>query len=106
MINLRRHKVDILVHDTGQDDYGDPIDTWNVFKGGVWASKEPIIGKEFYTALTTDVQIDAKFLTGYFPGTNSTMRLKNGDCTYEIIGEPINIGDRNMELLFYCRLVK
>ncbi|WP_312107560.1 phage head closure protein [Lachnoclostridium sp.] len=106
MINLRRHKVDILIRSSGQDNYGDSIDSWKVFKGGIWASKEPIIGKEFYTALTTDVQVDAKFLTGYFPGTNSAMRLKNGENIYEIIGEPININDRNIELLFYCRLVK
>jgi SPP1 family predicted phage head-tail adaptor len=91
---------------TGQDDYGEPIDSWEVFKGNLWASKEPIIGKEFYSALTNDVQIDAKFLTGYFPGTDSTMRLRHNENTYEIIGEPVNISDKNMELLFYCRLVK
>jgi SPP1 family predicted phage head-tail adaptor len=91
---------------TGQDDYGEPIDSWAVFKGNLWASKESIIGKEFYTALTNDVQIDAKFLTGYFSGADSPMRLKHNEKIYEIIGEPINIGDKNMEILFYCRLVE
>lgn len=89
-----------------QDDYGELTNEWIPFKSNIWAKKDPIIGKEFYSALTNEVQIDAKFTTGYFNGTTSEMRLKHNDRVYEIIGEPINIGDKNMELLFYCRLVK
>ena len=103
---LRRHKIDILKHSTGQDDYGEPVDDWIVFKGGVWASKEDVIGKEFYSSLATENSVEKKFTTGYIKGIKSEMRIKFGDDVYEIIGNPVNMGDRNIELLFYCRLVK
>ena len=103
---MRRHKIDILEHATGYDSYGEPTDEWTPFRSGVWAKKEDIIGKEFYSALTNDKQVEKKFSTGYIKGVKSEMRIKYGDDIYEIIGHPVNIGDKNMELLFYCSLVK
>ena len=106
MVELKSHKIDILLPPTGFDDYGEPLDTWSVFKASVWAKKEDLIGKEFYSALTTESKVEKKFTTCYFKGVNSTMRIKHDSNIYEIIGEPVNIGDRNLELLFYTRLVK
>lgn len=103
---MRRHRVDFLVKTKETDEYGEKKDVWIPFKENVWASKEPIIGKEFYTALTTDQKVDAKFSTGLIHGVTGEMRLQHGTQVYEIIGEPLNIKDRNMEFLFYCRLVE
>jgi SPP1 family predicted phage head-tail adaptor len=102
---MRRHKIDILKHSTGRDEYGDPVDSWAPFKSNVWAKKESLIGKEFFSALTNGVQVDVKFSTGYFKGATSEMRLRCGEDLFEIVGPPVNIGDRNMELLFYCKAV-
>jgi SPP1 family predicted phage head-tail adaptor len=94
-----------LQHAIGQDKYGDPVDEWTPYKSGIWAEKQGVVGSEFYSSLTTGEKVDIKFETGYIQGTTSKMRIKHNDDIYEIIGPPVNIGDKNLKLLFYCRAV-
>ena len=101
-----RHKIDFLIKSLGQDDYGEPIDTYTIFKAGVWASKEPLIGNEFFTSFTVENRVEVKFNMRYISGITSAMRIKHGTDEYEIIGEPINVQSLNRELLCYCKLVK
>lgn len=101
-----RHKIDFLQREPGRDEYGDPIDKWPVFREGIWASKDPLLGNEFFTALTTENKIEAKFNMRFIPGITSEMRIKHGEEIYEIIGPPINVKSLNRELLCYCKLVK
>jgi SPP1 family predicted phage head-tail adaptor len=100
-----RHKIDFLKRVSGRDKYGEPIDTWEVFKAGIWASKDPLIGNEFFTALTTDSKVEVKFNMRYIPGITSEMRIKHGEEVYEILSA-VNVKGLNRELLCYCRLVK
>lgn len=101
-----RHKIDFLYRVKGRDEYGEPIDTWEPFKEGIWASMEPLLGNEFFSALTTENKVEVKFNMRYVPGITSEMRIKHGDEVYEIIGQPVNVKGLNRELLCYCRLVK
>lgn len=99
-----RNKIDILKHTKKQDDYGELIDVWEVYKT-VWASKQPILGNEFFTALTTDTKIDVKFNTRYIGVIKNDMRIKHKDEVYDI-ESVVDIEAMHVELLFYCRLVK
>lgn len=101
-----RHKIDFLQRSNGYDDYGEPIDTWADFKTGIWASYDPLLGNEFFTAQTTDNKVEAKFNMRYIEGITSEMRIRFSGREYEIIGEPINVKGLNRELLCYCKLVK
>ena len=101
-----RPKIDFLQQVKGRDKWGEPIDTWKYFKVGIWASKDPLLGNEFFTALTTDSKVEVKFNMRYVDGITSEMRIKHGDEIYEIIGPPVNVKSLNRELLCYCRLVK
>lgn len=107
-----RHKIDFIqikLDENGKplkDEYGELLDEWEVFKAGIWASKDPLIGNEFFTALTTDSKVEVKFNMRYVPGITSEMRIKHGNEIYEIIGPPVNVKGLNRELLCYCRLVK
>ena len=101
-----RHKIDFLHRVKGRDEYGEPIDDWPIFKGGIWASKDPLLGNEFFSALTTENKVEVKFNMRYVPGITSEMRIKHGDEVYEIIGQPVNVKGLNRELLCYCRLVR
>lgn len=101
-----RHKIDFLHRVKGRDEYGEPINTWEVFKAGIWASKDPLLGNEYFNALTTDTKVEVKFNMRYIPGITSEMRIKHGNEIYEIIGPPVNVKGLNRELLCYCRLVK
>lgn len=101
-----RYKIDFLKHTKTKDEYGEPIDSWEPFKTGIWASKDPLIGKEFFTALTTDNKVEVKFNMRFIPDITSDMRIRHGNEIYEIIGPPVNVKGLNRELLCYCRLVK
>lgn len=105
MIIDRRNKINFLQHTTGQDDYGEPIDSWSVFKAGVWSSKKPLLGNEFFAALTTESKAEVKFNTRYFSGVTNEMRIQHGTETYEILSV-IDVDSLHRELLCYCKLVK
>jgi SPP1 family predicted phage head-tail adaptor len=100
-----RHKIDFLQRITGYDDYGEPIDVWQPFKEGIWASKEPILGNEYFVALTTGTKVEVKFNMRYIPGVTNEMRIQHGEEVYEILSA-INVKSLNRELLCYCKLVK
>lgn len=101
-----RCKIDFLKRIKEKDEYGEPIDSWEPFKTGIWASKDPLIGKEFFTALTTDNKVEVKFNMRFIPDITSDMRIRYGNEIYEIIGPPVNVKGLNRELLCYCRLVE
>ena len=101
-----RHKIDFLQKIKGYDKYGEPIDDWEVSKGGIWASYDPLLGNEFFAALTTDNKVEAKFNMRYIDGIASEMRIRFNGNDYEILGQPVNVRGLNRELLCYCRLVK
>ena len=102
-----RHKIDFLHRVKGRDEYGEPIDTWVPVEGktGIWASMEPLLGNEFFTALTTNSKVEVKFNMRYIPGITNDMRIKHGNDVYEILSA-VNVKGLNRELLCYCRLVK
>lgn len=99
-----RHKIDFLRHVKDRDDYGEPIDSWEVFKEGVWASKDPLLGNEYFNALTANTKVEVKFNMRYIDGVTNNMRIKHDDELYEILSV-VNVRSLNRELLCYCRLV-
>lgn len=106
-MNAGRYKcrINFLQRTTAQDDYGEPKDKWAVFKGGVWAAKDPLLGNEYFNSLTTDTKVEVKFNTRYIPGITNEMRIQHGAEIYEILSA-INVKSLNKELLCYCKLVK
>lgn len=100
-----RHKIDFLQRSSGYDDYGEPIDTWTDFKTGIWASKDPLLGNEYFNALTTDTKVEVKFNMRFVEGITNEMRIKHGLEIYEILSV-VNVKSLNRELLCYCKLVK
>lgn len=100
-----RHKIDFLQRSTGQDDYGEPVDSWETYKSGIWAAKDPILGNEYFVSLTTDTKVEVKFNMRYVDGITNDMRIQHGQEVYEILSA-INVKSLNRELLCYCKLVK
>lgn len=101
-----RHKIDVMKRIYGRDDYGDPIDKWEVLEGGsgIWASKDPLLGNEYFNALTTNTKVEVKFNMRYIEGINNFMRIRHGEELYEILSA-VNVKSLNRELLCYCKLV-
>jgi SPP1 family predicted phage head-tail adaptor len=102
----RRKKIRIIKNGLVQKTNGEMVNGWVDFKVNIFASKEPILGNEFFAALKTENKVDCKFRTSYFSGVTSEMRVVDEEGTYNIIGEPINVKSLNRELLLYCRRVE
>lgn len=100
-----RHKIDFLQRVSGRDEYGEPIDEWVTFKKNIWASKDPLLGNEYFSALTVESKVEEKFNMRYIDGITNEMRIKHGNEVYEILSS-INVKSLNRELLCYCKLVK
>ncbi len=100
-----RHKIHFLKRVKGRDEYGEPIDDWPIFKGGIWASKDPLLGNEYFNALTANTKVEVKFNMRYVDGITNDMRIRHGDEIYEILSA-VNVKSLNRELLCYCRLVR
>ncbi len=105
MMTIYRYKIDFLKRVQGYDEFGEPVDEWQTHISGIWASYEPLLGNEYFTALTNDTKVEVKFNMRYVPGITNDMRIKHGNDIYEIISA-VNVKGLNRELLCYCRLVK
>lgn len=99
-----RHKIDFLHLVKKRDEFGEYIESWDIFKGGIWASKDPLLGNEFFAALTTESKVEVKFNMRYIPGITNEMRIKHNNEVYEILSA-VNVKGLNRELLCYCRLI-
>lgn len=99
-----RHKIAFLKRTAAQNDYGEPSGEWEAFKQ-VWASKDPLLGNEFFSALSAESKVEVKFNSRYIPGVTNDMRIQHGGEVYEILSA-VNVKALNRELLCYCKLVK
>ncbi len=99
-----RKRISFKKRSSGQDSYGEPVDTWTTFKSA-WASKKPILGNEYFAGLTTDSKVEVKFNCRYTPGVTNEMRIQHGNEVYEILSV-IDVESLHKELLCYCRMVK
>lgn len=102
-----RNKITILALQPGYDPEGEPIDEWKPVDGltDLWASKEPLLGNEFFAAEQTQSKVEVKFRTYYTPGVENEMRVQDSEGTYDILSA-VNVKSLNRELLMYCKKVK
>lgn len=102
-IGEMRNRITIKQRSSTQNAYGENTYTWTDFKT-VWASKEPLLGNEFFRAEETQSKVEIKFRTHYIPGVLNEMRIHHGTEIYDILSA-INVKSMNRELLMYCRKV-
>lgn len=100
----KRAKISFLSPPTGQDSYGGPTGSWTAVYTGIWASKEPILGNEYFSAQAVQSQVACKFRCQYLSSVTNTMKIQHGTEYYQIL-DAINVKNYNRELLCYCKKV-
>jgi len=98
------NKITIQSPPSGRDSTGQTVKVWNDVRT-VWASKESLIGREFYAANQTQNSVEVKFRTYFYSRMNNAMRIVHGNDTYEVISVS-DPDDLKKELLWYCKKVK
>lgn len=90
--------------ETSQNSYGELTEQW-VDVCTVWASIKPISAKEYYAAETVSSEVTHNVKIRYRQGLSSDMRILYNIRIFEIISPPINLNEKNFELLFKCKEV-
>lgn len=96
-----RERITIREKVVTRDAYGAEAITWADF-ASVYASAEPIRGREFIALRSAQSDISIRFRIRYTPGVQTTMQVRWDGGDYEI-DEIINRNARNRELELLCR---
>lgn len=92
-----RNRVTIESYAKSRDGYGAEVETWSRF-ADVWASVEPLIGREYLAAKQIQAEVTHKIRMRYIEGLAPTMRIVWGTRTFEIVSI-INVSERNKEIV-------
>lgn len=96
-----RHRITIQEPVTAHNGFNEAITTW-VTVATVWASVEPISGREFFAAEHVQSEITHRVRVRYRAGIAPTMRVVF-DGRHLMIEAVINYGERGTDLQLMCR---
>lgn len=97
-----RHKITIKQPTASQNDYGENIETWSDFATNVWASVEPMVGKEYIAAQQIQSEATVKIRLRYLAGIKPTFKVYFGSRILTI-DSVINYKEQNREILLMCK---
>ena len=100
-----RHRVTLQEYKEVVDQYGTPIDQGWQDIATVWASVEPIQGREYIQLQNTQSELTTRIRIRYRPGIKAAMRVLYNDRIFEIVGPPIDPEERHLELQLMCKEV-
>mgnify|MGYP005862916515 CR=1 FL=1 len=96
-----RHRVVLQQLVAGEDDYGQPTDTWQNM-ATVWAKIEDLAGREYFRAQQVPTaQISTRITIRYRSDVKPEMRIVWGDRTFNIAAV-LDPDGRNRELQIMC----
>lgn len=98
-----RDKITFKQRSGSQNSYGEELTWTNVVT--VWASLEPLLGKEFFAAERIETKVEVKFRCHFYTGLNTEMRVAYNGTDYDILSL-INVKNQNRELLVYAKAVE
>lgn len=95
-----REQVTIQRRLVARDAYGAEVVSWED-AATVWASAEPISGREYVSMRQSQSDVSTRFRTHWLANVDSTMRLLWRGTVYQI-AEAINVEARDRELEILC----
>lgn len=95
-----RHWITIQTRTDTRDSYGEPISTWTTFDQ-VWASIEPIAGREYFASKETRSQSTHRMRIRYRSGITTKMRISWDSRLFDI-ESILNTEERDRELILMC----
>jgi SPP1 family predicted phage head-tail adaptor len=100
-IGKLRHRITIEEAIETQDADGSVLKNWSIF-ATAQASIEPISGREYFAAQSTQADLTHRINLRYVAGLKPKMRVKFGRRIFDILSV-ITIDERTRELQLMCR---
>lgn len=102
---ILRHRVNIEAHDTGTDEWGQPVDTWTPVVTSLPAEIRDIRGREFWSSGQAPAgEVTVRVRIRYREDLKRQMRVKHIDEVL-LIEAIIDPDGRRTELHLMCRRV-
>lgn len=96
-----RHRITIQKYVATRDSFGGEIQTWqDVAK--VWASIEPISGKEYFSSQQVNAEVNTRITIRHLEVITPKMRVVFKDRSFDILSV-INIKEKKKELHLMCK---
>jgi len=107
-IGRLRHQIQVFRYEEKQDEYGEPIKTYE-FYSKAYAEIRPLTGREPFDEKMFITEQTHKIYMRWMRGLESTMRLvwhdayEGRDRMFEIIGNPINHMEKSKLTMFNAK---
>jgi len=98
-----RHRVTIQEYIPTRDSFGAEVEVWTGI-ATVWASVEPLSGKEYFAAQQINSEITAKITMRHLNNINPKMRAVFDSRIFEILSI-VNLEERNISLVLMVKEV-
>lgn len=105
-----RHRIDIEERTGEKDEDGQPLEDdtaiqvgWQVFAPDVFASVEPMTGRELFEAQQVSAEITHKITIRFREGVKPEMRIDFRNRKFHLVQPPINEDELNESLVFLCK---
>jgi SPP1 family predicted phage head-tail adaptor len=99
---LLRHRFVIKTAIETKDSFGGTVETQITF-ATVWASIEPLSGRELLQAQQVQAEVTHRVRMRYLHGVTSKMTGLFGTREFQFLAPPINKDERNRELEIMCK---
>lgn len=90
-------RITVETYTKTRDVYGSEVKIWAIFTT-VWASVEPLIGKEYIASKQMQAEVSHKIRVRYLAGLLPTMRIQWDGRTFTI-DSILNVQERNKEIV-------
>lgn len=84
-----------------EDARGELVPTWATW-ATVWAQKQPLRGREFFSAGQMQTPADVRYRIRWRAGVLPTMRVLDGGVPHDIVGDPIDVDGAGVVLELMC----
>lgn len=98
---ILRHKISFQSRTVSRDSFGAETVAWRTEKT-VWASIEPISGREYFLAQQVQSEITHIIKIRYYSGVRTDWRVIFGSRIFDI-KSVINLKERNNQMALMCR---
>lgn len=78
-----RHRVTFQSRKTARDEYGQPVEGWDTVTT-LWASIDPISGRELLTAQQVQTEVTHRIRCRYWTGLETSQRIVFGARYFDI----------------------